>query len=414
MITVPAKHPDRTVAPVAHRIRVAHVITKLELGGAQQNTLYTVTHLDRSRYDVFLAFGPGGILTPEVERIPDLTARTLHHLIRPIRPHRDLLAFIELYRWFRRIKPHIVHTHSSKAGILGRLAAAAAGVPIIIHTIHGYGITPLQPRWLRASLLRAERAAARVTTHFIAVSRENRRWGIRRGLFKPSQCSLIRSGIHLPTFRSPPSPEGIRELKQKYDLEDASHIVGMIACFKPQKAPLDFLRLARRLRRRHPRARFVLIGDGELRPQLESYVRRFNLAATVRLPGWQTNVRDWYNLFDCFVLTSLWEGLPRVLPEALAAGVPVVATAVNGNTEVIRHKKTGFLVRPRDIKSMARYVSWILSHPDKARKMAARAGPYLDEFDIDAMVKAQERLYESLYKRLKIENNREPESGAAL
>ncbi len=406
MITVPAKLSDRTVSHPTQRIRVAHIITKLELGGAQQNTLYTVTHLDRTRFEVFLAFGPGGILTPEVDRIPDLTAHALRHLIRPIRPHQDLLASIELYRWFRRIKPHIVHTHSSKAGILGRLAAAAAGVPIIIHTIHGYGITPTQPRWLRASLLRAERLAARVTTHFITVSRENRRWGICQGLFKPQQSSLIRSGIHLPTFRAPPSPDRIRDLKQKYDLEDATHIVGMIACLKPQKAPLDFLRLARRLRRRHPRARFVLIGDGELRPRLESYIRRFNLATTVRLTGWQSHVKDWYNLFDCFVLTSLWEGLPRVLPEALAAGVPVVATAVNGNTEVIRHKKTGFLVRPHDIKSMARYVSWILSHPDKAKKMVQHAAPFLDEFDIDAMVKAQERLYDALYDRWKTENNK--------
>lgn len=155
------------------RLRVCHIITQLELGGAQQNTLYTLDHLNRERFDPQLLCGPGGLLDDETQNKPWPT-RFIVSLVRPIRPIKDLLAFGALYAYFRKDKPHLLHTHSSKAGIIGRLAGYLAGVPLIIHTFHGFGFTPGQPRWLYNLYLTVEKICAKMSCHLVFVSEENR------------------------------------------------------------------------------------------------------------------------------------------------------------------------------------------------------------------------------------------------
>jgi hypothetical protein len=150
-------------------IRVAHVITRLDLGGAQDNTLHTVRHL-RAPFAPFLVAGPGGFLDDETGR-SGLETHFVPSLVRPIRPWRDAVAVAALVRLFRRLRPEIVHTHSSKAGILGRAAAGLAGVPVVVHTIHGFGFHPGQNRALGTALLIAERAVRPLTTHVVTVSR---------------------------------------------------------------------------------------------------------------------------------------------------------------------------------------------------------------------------------------------------
>lgn len=380
------------------RLKIVHVITQLELGGAQQNTLYTVEHLDRERFDVYLASGPDGLLTEEAAQILGESFRIVPHLVRPIRPIADFLAYRELLSWFRTLNPDIVHTHSSKAGVLGRWAAYHAGVPVILHTIHGYGITPEQTAWLRRLLISVERRTSQITTHFLAVSQENIRWGLQHRLFSQEKVTLVRSGIDLSSFNVKPAPEVLENLRREFHLEQASHIIGMVACLKPQKAPLDFARVARHVIREKPEAHFVFIGDGQLRDILEKYIHRHGLKDRFHLVGWRRDVPQWMHLFDCLVLTSLWEGLPRVIPEAFAAGVPVVATAVDGIKDIIQHGRTGFLARPHDIQSLARYVLQVLHNPEQAQKMIEQARTILAEFDINRMVSKQVNIYETLYR----------------
>ena len=160
-------------------IRVCHVITLLELGGAQENTLYTVSHL-RAPFRPLLVCGPGGILDEDARRL-GVEVRFVPSLVRAVRPFRDLAALLALARIFREERPDIVHTHSSKAGILGRLAARLAGVPRVVHTIHGYGFHAAQPWAEHRAFLALERLAARCTDRFIAVSRANREEGLARG-----------------------------------------------------------------------------------------------------------------------------------------------------------------------------------------------------------------------------------------
>jgi glycosyltransferase involved in cell wall biosynthesis len=384
---------------------VVHLITKLELGGAQENTLHTVAHLDRSRFSPWLLAGPGGLLDEEARGIPGVPFVTIPHLIREPRPGHDRRAFGEIRRLLARIRreagdaPLIVHTHSSKAGILGRWAARAAGAEIIVHSIHGFGFTPAQSPPVRLAYLLLERITAPLTTHFIAVSGSNLEEGVRRRLFPRERVSLIRSGMVLEDYRRSPRPR--EEVRRSLGIPAGAPLVGMVACFKPQKAPLDFVRMAALVAARHPEARFVVAGDGELRGEMEAAREREGLGERLLLPGWRRDVPDLLHAMDLLVLTSRWEGLPRVVPQAMAAGLPVVATAVDGTPEAVTEGVTGFLAPPGDVALLARRVSLLLENPARAAAMGAEGARRVAEWDAAAMVRSQEELYLTLLGRLR-------------
>jgi glycosyltransferase involved in cell wall biosynthesis len=375
-------------------IRVAHVITRLDLGGAQDNTLHTVRHL-RAPFAPFLVAGPGGFLDDETGR-SGLETHFVPSLVRPIRPWRDAVAVAALVRLFRRLRPEIVHTHSSKAGILGRAAAGLAGVPVVVHTIHGFGFHPGQNRALGTALLIAERAVRPLTTHVVTVSRAHVERGAAMGLLDPERSSVIRSGVHLGEIRAAAEARGREAQRARLGLEGTGPIVGMVACLKPQKAPLDFVETAARVAQERPEALFVIAGDGDLRAAVEARARALGIEARLRLLGWRRDIPDLLAALDVLVLTSRWEGLPRVIPEAIAASVPVVATAVDGSAEILRDGENGFLAAPGDVAGLASRITRLLTHPDLGRKVTAAARPLLEEFDIDRMVRRQEALYSRL------------------
>jgi glycosyltransferase involved in cell wall biosynthesis len=374
------------------RDRVLHVITQLELGGAQQNTLYTCAHLDRGRFEPFLACGPGGYLDDEARALEDVPVHFVPSLVRPVRPHRDAAALGALVRLMRRLRPGIVHTHSSKAGILGRWAAWMAGVPRVVHSIHGFGFHDGQSRMVRGAYIAAERAVSGFTDAFIAVSHANRSEGIARGLFPAERCRVIRSGIDLSRFRAAAAREG--ELRRELGLAPGDPLVGMIACLKPQKAPAVFVEVARAVLASEPRATFVLVGDGELRGAVEALVARVPRGPErIRLLGWRRDTDRIVADLDVLLLTSRWEGLPRVIPEAMAAGRPVVATAVNGSPEAVTEGETGYLAPAGDTALMAARVVELLRDPAMRGRMGEAGRERAAEWDIDGMVRAQEMLY---------------------
>jgi glycosyltransferase involved in cell wall biosynthesis len=369
-------------------IRVCHVITQLELGGAQQNTLYTVSHLDPARFEPSLVAGPGGPLDGEAASL-GVPVHFVPRLRRPIAPLDDAAALCALRRLIRNVRPHIVHTHSSKAGILGRWAARLAGVRHIVHSIHGSGFHPGQGALARRTLVAAERLTGRLATSaFVAVSRANLDAGVALGLFDPARVSLIRSGVRLADYHPPAPGRGA----------GFPPVVGMVACLKPQKAPLDFVAVAARVvREMAPReVRFALVGDGELRPEVEAAVRREGLSGRVRLEGWRRDVPELLRGFDVLLHTSRWEGLPRVFPEAMATGLPIVATRVDGAPEAIQDGLTGFLLDPGDVDGMARRVIELLRDEPLRRRLGEAARARVEPWDIDEMVRRQERLYEAL------------------
>ncbi len=387
---------------------VCHVITKLELGGAQEVALYTVSHLDRTKFRPVLVAGPGGMLTEEAKRIPGVQTIIVPSLGRRIHAVSDLFALFTLAKLFRRLRPAIVHTHSSKAGILGRWAAWIARVPIIVHTVHGFGITPAQPQWLQRVLVRLERMTGRITTHWVTVAQADAHQGRRWRLFEEN-VSVIRPGIDPRPFQAPIQPALRARSREEFGAGPGTQLIGTVACLKPQKAPEDFVLVAKRVCEAMPQARFVLIGDGELRPRIEALIQQHGLQGRVRLTGWRRDVDMAMKAFDALLLTSHWEGLPRVILEASAAGVPIVATKVGGVDEVVTNGPDVRLCEAGNIEGLAAGLGEILQRPEQAARSTAENREALPkEFHIEEMVKQ----YQSLYDRLLFERRQQPMPGS--
>jgi len=337
-----------------------------------------------------LIAGPGGVLDDEAREIEGLGFETCSSLVRPISPRADLEALRDLTRRLRRLAPHVVHTHSSKAGILGRWAARIAGVPVVIHTVHGWGFHAHQAPWKRWTFIALERAVRRHTTRLVAVSKANVEAGVDRRIARREEFEVIYSGVALEPYRR---AAGNGMLRRELGLAPETPLAGMVACLKPQKAPVDFVEVAASVSKDRPDAHFVLAGDGELREEVERAVIAHGLQGRFHLLGWRRDVPEVIGDLDVLVLTSLHEGLPRVFPEAMAAGRPIVATAVDGGPEAVHHGRNGFLHPVRDVEGMARSLSTLLSDADLRRRMGEEGRPRAEAWDIDLMVRKQEELY---------------------
>ena len=374
---------------MSDRIRVLLAITRLELGGAQRVVLHTARELDRGSFAVALVWGPGDLLDGEATSVPDLECIPLPTLVRPVAPISDLRALASLRAAMRSFRPQVVHTHSSKAGILGRLAASLEGVPAV-HTVHGFGFTPLQSAPKHYLFRTVEKIMARYTDHFVTVSEADRSRGIEMGLFKPENATVIRAAIDLERFRASAGGDAVRE---RLGVPVEMPLVTQVGNFKPQKAPLDFVRVAADVHGRHPEVWFAMVGDGPLRTAAEDLAHELGVADQMIFSGWWDDVPGLLNATTISVLTSRHEGLPCSVVESLAAGVPVVATAVDGTGEVVRSGDNGLLAAAGDVGGLADAVCRLLADPGLRKRMGAAAGNGLDDFDHDLMVRQQEDLY---------------------
>jgi glycosyltransferase involved in cell wall biosynthesis len=373
--------------------RVVHLITRLDLGGAQQNTLYCVRHHDRARFEVSLWAGSGGRLDPEAAALADTDVRLLPWLVHPISAWRDALAVGRLASMLSGVD--LLHTHSSKAGILGRAAARLAGVPAVVHTVHGWSFNDTQRRAVRSTYVALERWAARSTGRLVCVSEVDRAAGISLGIGDASAYRVLRSGIDAAMYA--PAAGARERMRRALDLASDTVLVGSIGNLKAQKAPLDFVEAARRAWEKDRRLRFVYAGDGELRGEVEDAIARGGLGGVVRLLGWRDDVPDLLAALDVFLLTSHFEGLPRAALQAIAAGVPVVATDTGGIAEIVVPGESGVLVRVGDTAAAAAAVLRLAADPELGRGLASAARARLDAgFDIRSMLRDLEAEYEAL------------------
>jgi len=380
------------------KINLLFVITKLELGGAQKQLLDIIGGLDRQAYNIFLFTAKDGLLMPEVLSLSGVTVKRSGFLERNINPLKDILALLEIYNFIKKNRIQIVHTHSSKAGVLGRLSAALAGGRIILHTVHGWSFHSYQPFIVNRLYRLLERICAKFTHKIIVVSLWDKDKGIKNGVGKEGQYVLIRYGIDQAVFSK---QKGSDALRSSWGLASGELAVGMIACFKPQKSPLDFIRLAYLISREIEQVKFILVGDGVLLPKVRGLIRKLNLEGRVILSGWRGDIPLVLSCLDVFVLTSLWEGLPIVVLEAMASGVPLVVTDTGGIREVVQDGQTGYLVKTRDLSALNNQVTGLLKDAAK-RKMLAQAAKAVagaKEFSLSNMVKATEGLYSDLAKR---------------
>lgn len=379
---------------------VLHVVTNLVSAGAQVSTTLVSIGLRRLGWDTRVAFSsrgaPAGHVTNELAALLEAAHVPMYDISAmrwSIDPLHDAMALVSLTRLIQEVRPSIVHTHASKAGILGRLAAWLRNVPHVIHTAHGWSFDR-QVSWLtRRTYLELERAAGRITEHTISVSREVQSRGLERGISALDRYHLIRSGIDLSRYRhASPDPELRRELR----LGDGP-LVGTVARVSQAKAPDTFLAVAERVLRRAPGVTFLYVGGGELLEWMRAEVARRCLEPRVRLLGHRRDVASLLKLMDVFLLTSRWEGLPRSLIEAAAAGIPVVATNCSGVAEVIADGVSGRVAPVGDAEALADAVLDLLHDHGRAQRLAAAARDAVtDDFDIRAVVAQHALLYREM------------------
>jgi len=380
-------------------VRVVHVITRLIVGGAQENTLATVFGLrSRAGVEVKLISGPTygseGSLEGEARRVPGLL-EIVPSLVRPVHPLKDVLAYRALVKRFKVLKPDIVHTHSGKAGVLGRLAAHRARVPVIVHTLHGPSFGPFQSAPANALFCAAERLAGRHTTQFIAVADCLIRQYLAAGIGQPQQYTRIYSGFDVRSFADAHNDPAWRS---RWGIQADDIVVGKIARLFKLKGHEDLFRDAPAIVRDQPNIKFVLVGDGPWRARWEAEARRLGLAQHFVFAGLvpPAEVPRWVGIMDMLVHLSRREGLPRALPQALAAGRPVVAYDCDGAGEVCRDRETGFLLPPGS--NIAPAVSSLARDAELRRRMGETGREWvLREFDVEVMV---HRIWET-YQKLK-------------
>jgi len=384
-------------------VRVLHIITRLIVGGAQENTLLSVEGLDRlTEYEVTLVTGvdngPEGDLLERARRTTRLVI--VPELGRSINPLSDVAASYKLYRLIRTGRYHIVHTHSSKAGVLGRLAAKLAGTPIVVHTLHSLVFHDYQP-WLVNRLWWAVKMlCAPLTDHFISVSSVISQKAIAAGIGRPEKFTTIYSGMELDWFLdSKVDPAAVR---REFGIPEDAPVVGKIARLFSLKGHDQLLDAAPEIVRRHPNVRFFLIGDGLLYEHLRSRAREAGILDNFVFAGLipRERIPEMIAGMDVVVHTSLREGLARVLPQALAMGKPCVSFDLDGAPEVVIPGETGFLVKPGDIRELANAISELLANPQLRARMGEAGRHRVDPaFRAETMVEQIASVYQLLLSR---------------
>jgi len=378
-------------------MRVTHVITRLVVGGAQENTVATVLGLrQQPGLEVDLISGPTGGPEGSLENAFAFDPQILTivpQLVRPVHPWKDRQALMSLTDLFKRTRPDIVHTHSGKAGILGRLAARNAGVPLIIHAIHGPSFGNFQNFPANFIFKTAEKYAARVTDHFTVVADAMKNQYLAAGIGRPGQYTKIFSGFPLEPFLNAVNQPALRA---KLGLQPDDFVVGKIARLFALKGHDDLFAAAQELVRRCPRIKFLLVGDGQWRARFGELARAKGLERHFIFTGLvpPAEVPALVGIMDALVHLSLREGLPRALPQALAAARPVVAYDCDGAREVCLDGQTGFLIRPGDLAGLTGRLLQLAEKPALRTELGLRGQAFVREnFAVEKMVADTHALY---------------------
>ncbi len=356
-------------------MRIVHIITRLIIGGAQENTLQTcenqhLLHGDEVTLITGPSDGPEGSLMDRAMR-GGFQVEVVPSLIRKIDPLKDWTALRRLTSLLKSIQPDIVHTHSSKAGILGRRAAYRLGIPVV-HTIHGASFHYGQSTLTYQSYIAMEKIASRWTDHFISVADDMTNEYIRAGIATPDRFTTIYSGFDVEPFLTPPRPPEV--VRQELGFSPDDIVVGKIGRLFHLKGHEFILQAAPHVVAANPRVKFLFVGDGILRSQFERQIAEQGLTEHFVFTGLvpPTKIPELMAAMDIAVHTSQWEGLARVLPQALLAGKPVVSYDVGGAREVIRNDETGYLL-PRDsVDPLVNAIIELAGDPAKRQRFGER------------------------------------------
>ena len=396
--------------------KIIHIITRLDKGGSAENTLLTVLGIDKKKYEVVLAKGPTYESRMSKEeraaisaglneaRLKGVRIVNIPFLLRQINPVYDFLALFSLYVLLIKEKPSIVHTHTSKAGLLGRLAAKLAGIPIVIHTPHGHVFFGYFGPVKTKIFIILEKLASRITNKMIALTNKERDDQVLFKIADEDKFVVIPSGVKLNKFRELPFNEK-QNFKKELGIPENSLIIGTVGRLEPVKGHEFLIMAAKYIISKYPDTFFIFTGDGYLRQDLENRAFKMGIKENIIFLGWRDDAAKIISAYDVFVLPSLNEGMGRVLVEAMALGKPIVASNIGGIPDLVIHGKNGFLVPPKNPKELAKYIQILLEDENKREKMGLAGREMSSDFSAENMVVKIAKLYDELLTKKNISSS---------
>ena len=370
--------------------RIIHLQVLPILSGVQKSMLDILSRLDPNKYDITFLCQTEGDLTQALKQ-KNIRFITLPELKREINPFYDFQAFLKLYKLLKYGKYDLVHTHSSKPGIIGRLAAKAAGIKCIVHTVQGFAFHEHSSN-VQIFLVRLLEKLAGMASHkVIFVNSKDRDIASKMKLVPNHKMVTIHNGVDLNQFNS------ANGVKNGNGIKKNGAMVGMVARLWEQKAPQDYIAAIPKVVDKIPDAKFLVIGDGPLETELKKMSANLGIEENVQFLGWRQDIKDLLKIIDVVVLPSLWEGLPVAILEAMALSKPVVATNIKGNNELVVHGETGYLVEPGNPEEISSYVLKLLNDQPLAKKMGRLGYSRVKaKFALNKIVEQTSSLYEKL------------------
>lgn len=376
-------------------IRIMRIIARLNIGGPAIHVTLLTAKMGAPDYDSLLVCGM--VEDNEGDMQYFASSRGVQPLIIPklgrsLHPLHDLRTIWQLYKLMREVKPDVVHTHTAKAGFVGRIAAWLAGVPVIVHTFHGHVFQGYFSPTTTRVFIHLERLTARLSDTVITLTE-----GLRRelsevyGITRRGRITVLPLGLDLEAFARVPRKSGA--FRAAFDFAPDAPLVGLVGRVVPVKNHHLFLQAALKVKAAIPNACFAVVGDGELRGEIEAEAARLGLTGCVRFTGWVRDVAPVYSDLDALVISSRNEGTPVSIIEALAAGCPVVATAVGGLPDLLDRGALGALVPSEDADALAAAIIETIQNPPDTRRAQA---VMLDRYGIDRLVKDLDGLYRGL------------------
>ena len=385
------------------KIRIAHLITGIGSGGAGEDTLCTIEGLDKVKYQIDLIMGKK-LRDDKLKRIRNKGINFIQ--IQPFRSRYhflyDSILLLKLMILFKKGHYDIIHTHTTKSGILGSIAAKLAGVPIIIHGLEINALEVCSSKFIKIIKMFLEKMISKFTDAYISVSEIVSQKYLEYGIGKKAKYFTVRSGIELNKFLNAREDMDIRQTSQELGINREDFVIGNVGRLVESKGHYFLFQAIKKIleiRNSRP-VKLLLIGEGEDKEKLIKYAKELNLEKNVIFTGYRENVEELMVLMDIFVLTSLREGLSRVLVEAAAAGLPSIAFNIDGIPEIIKDNHNGFLVEPRNVIQLAEKISKYIDNKPLVLMHGRNGREFVKgKWSIEGMVKETEQIYNDLVEK---------------
>ncbi|MFK8017208.1 MAG: glycosyltransferase family 4 protein [Gammaproteobacteria bacterium] len=392
-----AKRQDKH-AQSARPIRLVHLQLLSMISGVQKVTLDEFQSLDRTVFEPTLICKEEGALTRALDKL-GLAVHFAPGLVRPISVSQDFLAARQLFALLRRLSPDIVHTHSSKTGILGRITGRLSGVPVVIHMVHGYAFPFTTSRLVKLLYFVMEYVGGKLADVIVVLNESDRRIAVDKLRIPARKVLLIPNGIDVKAYRRSVGIERDVIRREQLGVTNPDAVcIGMVGRLWEQKNAAALLRAARLVIERSDQpVQFFLIGDGKERADLEQYLADHGLTERIQIMGWRQDVPDLLSALDMFVLPSLWEGMPLAILEAMASSLPVIASNISGNSDLITHGVDGLLFESGNDEQFATQMISLMDSGAEREKMGSKGRQkVIERYQVHSRVERMSDLYQAL------------------